>query len=80
MTRAKTDSGVHSLATLGPRPEIIPSMQPIDAVSRRIDEANSIVIMCGGGCESAAQELRALSDRLKASTPGTDNSPSFLQF
>ncbi len=31
-----------------------------------IDEAGSIVIMCGAGCRGAADELRALSDRLKA--------------
>jgi pyruvate dehydrogenase (quinone) len=63
---ARTDGGVHSLATLGPRPEINPSTQKIDAVARLIDEAGKIVIMCGGGCRGAAQELRALSDRLKA--------------
>jgi len=63
---AKTDIGVHSVTTLRPRPEVIPSMQQIDAVADRIDEATSIVIMCGRGCEGAARELRALSDRLKA--------------
>src|SRR5579862_2006597 len=63
---AKTDLGVHSVTTLRPRPEVIPSMQQIDAVADRIDEATSIVIMCGRGCEGAARELRALSDRLKA--------------
>ena len=63
---AKTDGGVTSIATLGPRLEITPSTQQIDAVARRIDAAGSIVIMCGGGCRGAAQELRALSDRLKA--------------
>ena len=35
-------------------------------MARRIDEAGSIVIMCGAGCHGAAEELRALSDRLKA--------------
>ena len=63
---ARTDGGVHSVATLRPRAEIIPSAQQIDAIARRIDDARSIVVMCGGGCEGAAQELRALSDRLKA--------------
>ena len=33
---------------------------------RRIDQADSVVIMCGGGCRGAADLLRALSDRLKA--------------
>ena len=35
-------------------------------MASRIDEAGSIVIMCGAGCHGAADELRALSDRLKA--------------
>ena len=35
-------------------------------MARRIDEADNIVIMCGAGCHGAAEELRALSDRLKA--------------
>lgn len=64
--QSKTDGGVHSLATLRPRPEVIPSMEQIDAITRRIDAADSIVVMCGRGCVGAAQELRALSDRLKA--------------
>jgi pyruvate dehydrogenase (quinone) len=63
---ARTDGGVHSVATLQPRAEIIPSAQQIDAIARRIDDSGSIVVMCGGGCEGAAQDLRALSDRLKA--------------
>ena len=29
-------------------------------------QAGSVVIMCGAGCHGAAEELRALSDRLKA--------------
>ena len=57
---------VFSVATLRPRPRIVPSAEDIDAIVRRIDAANSIVIMCGGGCEGAADELGALSDRLKA--------------
>lgn len=62
----KADGGVFSLATLRPRPQIVPSAQEIDAIAGRIDEAGSVVIMCGGGCAGAAEELRALSDRLKA--------------
>jgi pyruvate dehydrogenase (quinone) len=63
---ARTDLRVHSLATLGPRPQILPDPQQLDAIARRIDEASRIVVMCGGGCKGAAPELRALSDRLKA--------------
>ena len=62
----KTDGTVSSVATLRPRPEIVPRAEDVEDVVRRIDEAASIVIMCGGGCEGAAEELRALSDRLKA--------------
>src|SRR5260370_7387867 len=32
----------------------------------RIGKAGTIVIMCGAGCHGAADELRGLSDRLKA--------------
>ena len=63
---AKADRGVASLATLKPRPEIFAGEADITEIARRIDEAGSIVIMCGAGCHGAADELRALSDRLKA--------------
>jgi thiamine pyrophosphate-dependent acetolactate synthase large subunit-like protein len=33
---------------------------------RRIDEADTVVIMCGAGCRGLAEPLRELSDRLKA--------------
>src|ERR1700735_5658002 len=36
---------------------------PVDVLTARTE---SIVIMCGAGCHGAAEELRALSDRLKA--------------
>ena len=64
--RAKAEGSVSSLATLKPRPEIIASEADIAEIARRIDQAGSIVIMCGAGCHGAAEELRALSDRLKA--------------
>jgi pyruvate dehydrogenase (quinone) len=63
---AKADGKVSSLTTLKPRPEIFASDTDIAEMARRIDEAESIVIMCGAGCHGAAEELRALSDRLKA--------------
>jgi pyruvate dehydrogenase (quinone) len=63
---AKADGGVPSLATLKPRPEIFAAEADIVEMARRIDEAGSIVIMCGAGCHGAADELRSLSDRLKA--------------
>ncbi len=63
---AKADGGIVSVATLKPRPELAPSAADVDEIARRIDEADSVVILCGAGCHGAAQELRALSDRLKA--------------
>jgi pyruvate dehydrogenase (quinone) len=60
------DGSFANVATLKPRPEILASETDIVEIGRRIDEAESIVIMCGAGCHGAAEELRALSDRLKA--------------
>ena len=63
---AKVDGGVSSVATLKPRPEIAANSEDIADIVRRIDAAGSLVIMCGAGCHGAADDLRALSDRLKA--------------
>ncbi len=63
---AKADGAVSSVATLKPRPEIVPGEPDIGEIARRIDAAGSVVIMCGGGCYGAGDELRVLSDRLKA--------------
>jgi pyruvate dehydrogenase (quinone) len=63
---AKTDDVVSSVATLKPVPEIVPNEHDVAEIVRRIDAAASVVIMCGAGCHGAAEELRALSDRLKA--------------
>jgi len=54
------------VATLKPRGEIDAAQSDIVEIARRIDQAGKVVIMCGAGCHGAAQELRALSDRLKA--------------
>ncbi len=63
---ANTDGAVSSVATLKPVPEVVPNEQDIAEIVRRIDAAASVVIMCGAGCHGATEELRALSDRLKA--------------
>jgi pyruvate dehydrogenase (quinone) len=63
---AKADGGVSSVATLRQRPEITPSERDVVDIANRIDAAGSVVIMCGGGCHGAVEELQALSDRLKA--------------
>jgi pyruvate dehydrogenase (quinone) len=62
----KTDGGMSSIATLKPRPEVAASAEEVAEIARRIDAAESVVVMCGAGCHGAADELRALSDRLKA--------------
>jgi pyruvate dehydrogenase (quinone) len=63
---AKADGAVGSVATLKPRSEFAATAADIKEVARRIDASESVVIMCGNGCHGAADELRALSDRLKA--------------
>jgi pyruvate dehydrogenase (quinone) len=63
---AKAGGGVASVATLRPSPEILAREEDIADMARRINEAGSIVIMCGAGCRGAADELRALSDWLRA--------------
>ncbi len=63
---AGTEGSVASVATLKPRPEIVASEADIAEIANRIDGAESIVIMCGAGCYGASEELRALSDWLKA--------------
>ena len=62
----KADGGVSSVATLKPRPELTASATDVAEIARRVDEAGTVVIMCGAGCNGAAHDLRALSDRLKA--------------
>jgi pyruvate dehydrogenase (quinone) len=63
---AKAEGTVSSVATLKPRTEISPDAADVADMARRIDDAGSVVIMCGAGCRGAAELLRALSDRLKA--------------
>src|ERR1700726_3771411 len=63
---AKAGGAPISVATLRPRSDFTASENDVAEVARRIDQANSVVIMCGAGCRDAADVLRALSDRLKA--------------
>ena len=57
---------VQSVATLKPRTENAANESDVVEIGRLIDLASSIVIMCGAGSHGAANELRELSDRLKA--------------
>jgi len=63
---AKADGHVTSVATLKPHPEFAASAADVTQIARKIDATANVVIMCGNGCHGAADELRALSDRLKA--------------
>jgi thiamine pyrophosphate-dependent acetolactate synthase large subunit-like protein len=63
---AKAAGEVSSVATLKPAPERAASEADIRDIVSRIDRVGSIVIMCGAGCHGAAEELRALSNHLKA--------------
>jgi pyruvate dehydrogenase (quinone) len=58
--------GISSLATLRPMQPFAASDEAVEEIASLIDRAGSAVIMCGNGCHGAADELRALSDRLKA--------------
>src|SRR5580692_5439199 len=63
---AKAHGAAPSIATLKPRSPILPNENDVAELSVRIDRAERVVIMCGAGCHGAADELRDLSDRLKA--------------
>ena len=63
---AKADGALTSVATLRHRQEFAASAEDVAEIARRIDQAGTVLIMCGNGCHGAADLLRALSDRLKA--------------
>jgi thiamine pyrophosphate-dependent acetolactate synthase large subunit-like protein len=63
---AKAVGKVPSVATLKPRSEFAAAADDIAQMAQRIDQAASVVVMCGAGCRDAADLLRELSDRLKA--------------
>src|SRR6202161_1164878 len=62
---AKAQSVVTSVATLRPRQEFPASSEDVAEIVRRIDQAGSVLIMCGSGCHGAPDLLRSPSDRLK---------------
>jgi pyruvate dehydrogenase (quinone) len=63
---AKAAGNASSVSTLKPRAEFSASDESVTEIAGLIDRARKVVIMCGAGCHGAAEELRALSDRLKA--------------
>jgi pyruvate dehydrogenase (quinone) len=63
---AKAAGEVTSVTTLKAKPAFAPGEVDVTELVRRIDDVNTVVIMCGAGCQGTAEELRALSDKLKA--------------
>ncbi len=63
---ARAEGDVSSIETLKPLPELAAGEADVAEIARRIDRARNVVIMCGHGCHGAVDELRALSDCLKA--------------
>ena len=77
---ARADGEVYSIATLRPRPDSAADEADVAKAVRLIDKAENIVIMCGAGCHGAAEELRALSDRLKAPLIHSSKGKDILPF
>jgi pyruvate dehydrogenase (quinone) len=77
---SRTGGSVPSIATLKPRSEVAASEAEIAEVVRRIDRADSLVIMCGSGCRGAADLLGELSNRLKAPLVHTVRGKEFMAY
>jgi pyruvate dehydrogenase (quinone) len=56
---AKAVGAASSVATLKPRSEFTASEADIAEMARRIDNAESVVIMCSAGCRGSADLLGA---------------------
>ncbi|MFZ2314699.1 MAG: thiamine pyrophosphate-dependent enzyme [Gammaproteobacteria bacterium] len=63
---ASVNTDVPSLETLKPREPFAASDTDIQSMVKLIEQSNNIVILCGAGCHGEAEQLRELSDRLKA--------------
>lgn len=63
---SKAIGQVSSIETLKPRSEFAANDEDIEKIVNLINQSDKIVIMCGAGCQGLADELRELSDRLKA--------------
>jgi pyruvate dehydrogenase (quinone) len=57
---------VKSFHSLHSAPEIFPLISDVSNCAHLINEAKTIVIMCGAGCQGAQQEIRTLANMLKA--------------
>src|SRR3984957_19612548 len=63
---AKAEGVVTTVAPVRPRHDFPASAEDVAEIARRIDQAKSVLVMCGSGCHGAVDLLRALSERLKA--------------
>ncbi|MDO6413029.1 thiamine pyrophosphate-binding protein [Sphingomonas sp. BIUV-7] len=63
---ANASGPLTSLATLRPRPDVLPDPADIALAASMIGEAKTVAIFCGEGCRGAGDELRALAGLLKA--------------
>src|ERR1700677_4302356 len=54
--QSKAEGKGSSIVTLKPRPEIVAREEDVADIARRIDEAKTIVIMCGTGWHGAAHQ------------------------
>ena len=77
---AKAKGTTSSVATLKMRSEISPNEVDVADAAKRIDAADSVVIMCGAGARGAAELLRKLSDRLKAPLVHTVRGKEIMAF
>jgi pyruvate dehydrogenase (quinone) len=75
---AKAEGAASSVATLKPRPELAASEVDIVKMARLVDQAGSVVIMCGAGCRRrrcAAHPLGLAQGPLVHSVKGKDIMP-----
>ncbi len=77
---AKAAGKVPSIATLRPRPEVAPAPEDIAALAEMIEGAETVAVFCGFGCHGAADQLRALSDRLHAPLMHTFRGKDILHY
>lgn len=76
----KAGTGVPSLATLRPRPEVAPAPADMDAAAALIESADTVAVFCGAGCRGSEDELKALSDHLRAPLMHTYRAKELLPY
>ncbi len=61
-----------------PSPVIVPSSEELQKMAHLLNQAKSITLLCGSGCEEAYEELMLLCDVLKAPMVHTLRGKSFI--